>query len=75
MNDLLTNIATLVYIGAVLVHKLLGYSYFTAAWRSLIFVAALGIVLVLGIWGYHFALNQIEPENPEFQHSQPDSNA
>jgi len=75
MNDLLTNIATLFYIGAVLVHKLLGYSYFTAAWRSLIFVGALGVVLVLGIWGYHFVMNQIEPDSPELQPTQPETHA
>ena len=60
MNDLTTNIAMLLYIGAILVHKLLGYTYFTAAWRSLLFVFAIGLLILLGTWGYRAVMNNAE---------------
>lgn len=75
MNDFITNIAMLLYIGAILVHKLLGYSYFTAAWRSLLFVIAIGIVLLLATWSYRTIVNHASMNASELQNSETGSNS
>ena len=66
MKDLVTNLILLVYLGVVFVHKLLGYSYFTAAWRSAIFIAATLVLILIGITGYNWIIdNAPAPQQPE----------
>ncbi|MCF7802860.1 MAG: hypothetical protein K9N46_07260 [Candidatus Marinimicrobia bacterium] len=66
MKDLVTNLILLVYLGVVFVHKLLGYSYFTGAWRSAIFIAAILILILIGITGYNWIIdNALAQKQPE----------
>jgi|GEM_PF-2411924 len=67
MKDFLSNIILLVYLGTVLIHKLLGYTYFTAAWRSALFVAVTILLVIIIVIGYRWVVdNAPEPQsNPE----------
>lgn len=60
MREFITNVILLLYLGIVLLYKLVGYSYFNAAWRALIWVVVL-LGLAVGIWfGYKWIIQEAE---------------
>ena len=60
MRDLISSLVLMIYIGIVLIHKLLGYSYLNAAWRSLVFLVALYVLATVLVYGYRW---MSEPED------------
>lgn len=72
MKDLIANVVLLIYLGVVFLHKLLGYSYFTAAWRSMVFLIAFGLLLALIVVGYRHIVSEAT-DTSETEESQSES--
>jgi len=76
MREFITNVILLLYLGIVLLYKLIGYSYFDAAWRALVWVVVL-LAVALGIgYGYKWVLQEAEKrENLENAQAETNENS
>ena len=59
------NIVLVIYLGLVFLHKLLGYSYFSAAWRSMLFLAAFAVLVGLIVLGYRHIVAAADTEDEQ----------
>ncbi len=76
MREFITNVILLLYLGIVLLYKLIGYSYFDAAWRALVWVVVL-LAVALGIgYGYKWVMQEAErTENLENAQAETNENS
>lgn len=49
VQDFLSNLILLVYVGIMLIYKGMGYSFFMAAWKALVFVTVL-FLMAFTLW-------------------------
>ncbi|HKJ68708.1 MAG TPA: hypothetical protein VKA68_12175 [bacterium] len=76
MHDFVANIVLLIYLGIVFIYKLIGYSYFSAAWKALIWIAIF-IFLILAVrYGYRWILNEAnQTKNMDAPQAEPNENS
>lgn len=76
MHDFVSNIVLLIYLGIVFIYKLIGYSYFNAAWKALIWIAIF-VFLILAIrYGYQWIINEANrTENIDASQAEPNENS
>lgn len=60
VQDFLSNLILLVFVGIMLLYRALGYSFFMAAWKALVIITVL-LLLAFAIWVlYKWAMREAE---------------
>lgn len=76
MQEFLTNVVLLIYLGIVLLYKLVGYTYFAAAWRAGIWITVLVFLGLSVRYGYLWVLHTAEQNEPlETPQAEPNENS
>jgi len=71
VQDFLSNLILLVYVGIMLIYKGMGYSFFMAAWKALVFVTVL-ILMAFTLWViYKWAQREAEMNQVQETEEQP----